>query len=294
MWILHFLKEVLNSSFDFFIQKVKGRFLAFAIQLIVSYLAVALFTLLITSVMVAFMSQGGFSLDLFSINGLFEWMRMIDPVWVVTIVIAVNYLGKSDASNESMSFPDFYKGRSSAFWLDLVIAVAVLSVILTIYYKNELMLSFEPNPLVQLLNEGLGGIKTPFQSLLSSWIYYTIISLPVITHVIIEVRDRKRNGLQLKLALWKVVIATLLLSFIVSWTFDNLLYIFGELVMNLIYAPFELIEIPAVLSVIVSILFETIIFIVVAATIHFGIQYGMEENPNAPVASNIKNEPLKN
>lgn len=292
MWILHFLKETLNSSFDYFIQKVKGRYLAFAVQLIVSYLAVALFTLLITTVIVALISQGGLSLDLFSMNDLFEWMRMIDPVWVVTTVIAVNFLGKSNLSNKRMSFPDFYKGRSSAFWLDLVIAVVTLSVILTIYYKNELMLTFDANPLDILLSQGFNGLKSPLETLLSNWIYYIVISLPIIAIVLIEVRDRKRNGFKLKLPFWKVLLALLFLSFIVSWTMDNLLYMFGELIMNLVYAPFELIEIPAIFSVIVSVLFETLSFIVLAAIIHFGIRYGMEEASLSPVINDNNNELL--
>ncbi len=283
MWILHFFKETLNSSFDYFIQKVKGRFLAFAIQLIVSYLAVALFTLMITLVMVSLMNQGNFSINLFSFTGLYEWIRMIDPVWMVTDVIAVNFLFVSGLSKERMSFPDFYKKRSSGFWLDLLIAVSILAVVLTIYYKNELLLTNGASPIDLLLHAGFKNELNPLANLLSSWIYYTIISLPVIAIILIEVRERKRNRFKLKLSFWKILLGTLLLSFIISWTFESLLYMFGELVMNLIYAPFELIEIPAIFGVIVSILFKTLNFITLATIVHFGIRYGMEENDVSPV-----------
>ena len=238
------------------------------------------------------MNQGGFSLDLFSADGLFEWMRMIEPVWTVSIVIAVNYLFKKGLSRTKMSFPDFYIQRSSGFWLDLIIAVSVLSVVLTIYYKHELMLSFDGQPIDYLLSQGFENLKTSLSSLFSSWISYIVMSLPILALILIEVRERKRNGFKLKLPIWKLFLATLLLSFIVYWTFNNLMNMFGELVMNLIYAPFEMIEIPIILGVIVSVLFKTVNFMVLAAVVHFGIRSGMMKDPNAAVNMNNTNDIL--
>lgn len=292
MWILQILKETFNSSFDYFLKKVKGRYLAFLVQLVISYLAVAVFTLVISMIIVSMLNQGSFSIDVFSMNGLFEWMRMIDPVWGVTAVIAVNFLFKADLSAKTMSFPDFYKEKSPQFWLDLVIAVVTLAVVLTIYYKNELMLQFGVDPIEQLINVGFDGMQSPMVELLSNWIYYSVISLPTAAVILIEVRDRKRNGFRLKRSFWKILITSLLLSFVITWAFDDVLFIFGNLVMNLIYAPFELIEIPAFLGVVVTILFKTLNFMFLASVFHFAIKHSMEKDSTVKVDSQDKSELL--
>ena len=291
MWILHIFKETFNSTFDYLIEKVKGRFLAFAIQLVLSYLAVAIFTLLITVAIIPLFNQGEFSLDVLTADGLFEWVRMIDPVWTVTVVVGVNYLFLADPSQKRMSFPDFFKGKSSSFWLDLVIALAVLAVILTVYYKNEILLSFtHPDPLDLLLLQGFENFEYTFSKLLSNWIYYVVWASPVVAIFIIEIRERKRKGFILKMPIWKMLMASIVLSFIIYWIFDGLLFVFGELIMSFLYIPFELIEIPAAFGVLVSILFKTMQFMFIAAVFHFILKMGMKKHEAADLEQNTINE----
>lgn len=291
MWILQIFKDTLNASFDYFMEKIKGRFWAFLVQLVLSYLAVAILTLMITVTIISLLNSGEFTLDLFSAQGLFEWVRMIDPVWMVTVVIGVNFLFNTDPLNKRMSFPDFFEGKSTQFWLDLVLAVAVLAVVFTIYYKNELMLSFDRPPLEVLLSEGFGDFKSPLETLLSNWIYYTVMALPIIAVIVIEIRERKRNGFSLKIALWKVMMALVLLIFILTWTFESLLFVFGELVLNIIYAPFEMIEIPAVFGGIAAIVSKTVFFFTASAFFHFTLQLNMER-VTTEVIDNTTNELL--
>lgn len=292
MWILQIFKDTLNASFDYFLEKIKGRFWAFLVQLVVSYLAVAFFTLLITTIIISLLNQGTFSLDLFSAEGLFEWMRMIDPVWLVTSVIAVNFMFKSDLLNKRMSFPDFYANKSPQFWLDLLVAVAIVAVGFTLYFKNELLLSYTyDHNLELLLDAGFENDVYSMSGLLSNWISYAVISLPLVAVVVIEFRDRKRNGLELKISLWKILAAVILLSFVLTLTVNSALDMFSKLVLALLYVPFEMIEIPVIFGVIVVIVFKTVHFIALTAFVHFVLKINMKKS-NAELIDNDTNELL--
>lgn len=292
MWILQIFKDALNASFDYFLEKIKGRFWAFLVQLIVSYLAVAFFTLVITTVIISLLNQGKFSLDLFTAEGLFEWMRMIDPVWLITAVIAVNFMFKTDLLNKRMSFPDFYANKSSQFWLDLVVAIAIVAVGFTIYYKNELLLSYNyDNNLELLLDAAFENDVYSISGLISNWISYIVVALPVVAVLVIEFRDRKRSGFQLKISFWKILLATILFSFILTLTFNYLAVMFSELILALLYVPFEMIEIPVILGVFSSIFFKTLHFIALTAFFHFVLQLNMER-VTTEVIDNTTNELL--
>jgi hypothetical protein len=200
---------------------------------------------------------------------------MIDPAWTVTVVIASNYLFTSDPNSKKMSFPDFYTKKSSGFWLDLVIAVAVLSLILAIYYRNELVLTFsDQTPLELLLAEGGMNLGFTFSALISSWISYIVKVLPILAIVLIEVRERKRSGVQVTIPIGKAFLVLILISFTLTWTFDNFLYAFNELVLTLLYIPFEMVEIPAIFGIIATIFFKVFHFMTLAAVVHFILSEG--------------------
>ena len=291
MWILQVFKESLNATFNFFLQKVKGRFVSFMVQLVVSYLAVAIATLLITMIVIPILNQGQFSLDLFSLHGLFAWVRMVDPAWTVTVVIASNFLFTSNLNDRKMSFPDFYTKKSSNFWLDLSAAIVVLSLVLIVYYKNELLLSSaDKTPLELLLSEGGMNLGFTVSSLISSWISYIVIVLPIFAIVLIDVRERKRMGVQEKIPIGKAFLALVIISFTLAWTFDGFLYAFNELVLTLFYIPFEMIEIPAFFGIIATIFFKVFHFMTLAAVVHFVLAEGTKEtyrNPNQDILDEI-------
>ncbi len=276
MWIRNFSQDAYNSAHDYLNLKVKGRFLSFAIQYIVSYIAVALFTLMITMVVVAMLNQGDFSLDLFSSQGLIEWLTLIEPIWTVSIVIGVNYLFTANLSENRMSFSDFYRQKSSGFWLDLIIALTVLTALLTIYHRNQLLFgNTSSSDLEILLNAGFNDTGWRLANLLSNWVMFISQALPFIAIVIIEIRERKRNGCVVNYPIWKILIAAVVIGIIVNVLMNYLYYTFGELVLSLIYAPFKLVEIPIIIGVVVLIFFKAYTLMILSAFLHFTIKRGV-------------------
>lgn len=276
MWIRNFTQGAYNAAHDYLNQKVKGRFLSFAIQYIVSYIAVGLFTLMITMVAVSMLNQGDFSLDLFSSQGLIEWLTLIEPIWTVSSVIGVNYLFQANLSDNKMSFPDFYRLKSSGFWLDLIIALTILSIALSIYHRTLFLSgSAAPTNLELLLQSGYTNSKFHLASFFSRWLLFISQALPFIVIVIIEIRERKRNGCVVNYPIWKIFIAAVVIGIILNVIMNYIQYMFGELVLNLIYAPFELVEIPIAIGVVVLIFFETYTLILLSAFLHFTIKRGV-------------------
>ena len=216
-------KDTLNASFEFFLEKISGRFWAFSLQLIVSYIAVAVFTLLITVIIIPLFNQGSLNLDLYSFDGLFNWIRMIDPVWTVTIAIAINGLFNLDSEQKKLSFVDFYNNKSSQFWMELLIAVSILSAVFVIYYKSEFLLSLsDQTPLELLLDNGFENTRNTLSVFLSNWMSYLVMASPIVAIVIVELRERRRNGITLVTPVWKVVITLIILKFILAWLFIDL------------------------------------------------------------------------
>lgn len=295
MWIFHFFKYALGSSFDYFSTRIKGRFVAFALQMVLSYVLVGAFTGIIAMLALPLFYDGSFSFDLFSSEFLYNWAVLITPVWTVSIVIGVNYLFRTNASEERMKFADFYSKRTSSFWGELFVTICLLTILFIVYNSNTIYFSpTYPNDLEYLLNEGFGENMGFLGMFLKNWLYYISLALPIVSIVILEIRERKRNGATLKQPLWKIIIVAILLGFFVSWTMDAFLRMFGELVLSLIYAPFEMIEIPIVLGIITSIFFVTFKFIALAAVYHFTIQYGTQEDEERVLFLNTSEDLLDN
>jgi hypothetical protein len=284
MWILQFLKYAFNETFDFLLVKVRGRFASFIIQLVLSYLALAILTVIVTMVAVPLLNQGEMSMDVFSTQGMFQWAGMLDPIWIVTSVVCVNYFFRRSSAEQRMTFSDFYKGKSSGFWFDFSVAVAILAVVFIIFNRSSLFYSYSDNtPLDVLLTEGLENTAFSIQSVLSSWIFYLAYSSPVVALVIIEVRERKRNGVSLRTNILKVILVSVLMYFAVSWIVNNLLHIFQELILNIINSPFEMVEIPVFLGVTANIFFQTFQLMFFSVFVHFLIQHAFDKTHSVPL-----------
>jgi len=171
----------------------------------------------------------------------------------------------------------------------------LLTVLLIIYNSKSIYFSTTySSDLGYLLSEGFGENMGFLGMFLKNWLYYISLALPIVSIVILEIRERKRNGVTLQQPLWKILIVAVFLGFFVSWSMDAFLRMFGELVLSLIYAPFEMIEIPVVLGVITTIFFTTFKFIALAAVYHFTIQYGTQENEERVLFSNTSEDLLDN
>lgn len=292
MWIFQFFKSALSESFDYFSTKIKGRFIAFAIQLVLSYIGIGIFTFILTTLSLPLFYGGELSFNLLSTKGIYDWLVLIDPVWTVTIVIGVNLLFRTSSTNKQMSFPDFYGMRSSTFWFELFVAIAGLSILMILYHKNELFYPVSSgNDLDFLLGNAFEESMDFLTRFIENWLYYISLALPIVAIVVLEIRERQRSGVVLRQPIWKILVAAVLLGLLVTWSMDALLRMFYELVLQIIYAPFEMLEIPMFLGIITNICFMTFKFIALAAVYHFIIQYGTKE-VEAPVLSTNTSEDL--
>ncbi|NVK63902.1 MAG: hypothetical protein HWE22_04915 [Flavobacteriales bacterium] len=295
MWIFQFFKHALGGAFDYFSIRIKGRFAAFAIQLVLSYLLVGVFTYIIAMLASPLFYGGSFSLNIISVDVLYDWALLIDPAWTVTMVVAVNFLFRTDLSNKRMKFADFYNKRTSTFWFELFLAVSLLTILLIIYHRNDLYYPISyGNDLDFLLGQGFGDNMEFLGPLIENWLYYISLSLPIIAIVVLEIRERKRNGVVLKHPMWKMLVVAIILGFFVSWSMDAFLRMFGDLVLTLIYAPFEMMEIPIILGVLTTIFFTTFKFIALSTIYHFTIQYGTQENKERVLFSETSEDLLDN
>lgn len=279
MWGLQLLKYAFNNSFDYFIGKVRGRFAAFVIQLVLSNIAITVFSIIATLIAVALINNGPLSLDVFSTEGIFQFAGMLESIWVVSSVICVNYFFRNP-NVQRMTFVDLYKGKSSGFWLDLSIALFLLAVVFIAYNRSVLFNSYADNitPLNLLMNEGMENTGYSIQSIIGSWIYYIVHSLPVVAIILIEVRERRRNGITLKSNIVRVILIAILMYFVITWTAESFLQIFQELILNVLNSPFEMVEIPIFFGITSTIFFQAFRLMFISVFVHFLIAYAQEES----------------